>query len=133
MKEPIWLSKEAVLLLHAGSLARFGGTEGIRDEGLLESALARARNILAYKPKADLADLAASYAFGFTKNHGFIDGNKRAALMACGLFMARNGYLLEADPGEAAGAILSLSGDAITEAQFAHWGRLHSVKNRARR
>ena len=84
--EPSWISKKALLVLHEESIAEFGGARGLRDEGLLESALARARNTYAYNPAATLAELAASYGYGVAKNHAFVDGNKRAAFLCIGLF-----------------------------------------------
>lgn len=86
--EPRWISKKALLLLHEESLAIFGGPPGVRDEGLLDSALARPKNTFAYRPESTVADLAASYGFGLVKNHAFVDGNKRAGFLAIGLFLA---------------------------------------------
>jgi len=94
--EPSWISKKALLVLHEESIAEFGGARGLRDEGLLESALARARNTYAYNPAATLAELAASYGYGVAKNHAFVDGNKRAAFLCIGFFRAINGYRLTA-------------------------------------
>ena len=124
MTEPIWIEKEALLLLHAKSLARFGGAEGLRDEGLLDSALARPRNAFHYDDLGDVAGLTASYAFGLAKNHPFIDGNKRAAFMAVGLFLGANGWELVAGPVEAIRAVQALAGGEIGEAEFAAWLRL---------
>jgi death-on-curing protein len=125
MKEPAWAEKEALLLLHAKSLARFGGAEGVRDEGLLDSALARPRNAFHCDDLSDIAGLAASYAFGLTKNHPFADGNKRAAFMAVGLFLGSNGWELNAEPVEAIRAVIALAAGAIGEGEFAAWLRLH--------
>ena len=86
MTPPRWVGKEALLVLHEESVARFGGASGLRDEGLLDSALARPRNAYAYDPHRSIAQLAASYAFGLVRNHPFVDGNKRAALLALGVF-----------------------------------------------
>src|SRR5262245_36575414 len=99
--EPRWISRKALLLLHAESLAEFGGARGLRDEGLLESALARPRNVYAYKTGCTIPDLAACYAFGLAQNHPFVDGNKRAAFLSIGLFLAINGYRLQADQVDA--------------------------------
>ena len=98
MTEPVWVDKEALLLLHAKSLSRFGGMEGMRDEGLLEAALARPRHAFHYDGLKDIAGLAASYAFGLTRNHPFADGNKRIVFMAVGLFLGINGWELNAGP-----------------------------------
>ena len=121
MKEPVWIEKEALLILHAKGLARFGGAEGLRDEGLLDSALARAQNSFHYDGQREIAALAASYAFGLAKNHPFVDGNKRAAFMAMGVFLAVNGWTLKADNVGAIQAMLALAGGEIGESQFAAW------------
>jgi death-on-curing protein len=125
MTEPVWVEKEALLLLHTKSLTRFGGLEGIRDEGLLDSALARPQNAFHYDGLRDIAGLAASYAFGLAKNHPFADGNKRAAFMTVGLFLGINGWELDADPVEAIRAVLALAGSEIGEGEFAAWLRLY--------
>lgn len=124
MTEPNWVEKEALLLLHAKSLARFGGADGLLDNGLLDSALARPRNAFHYDGLRDVAALAASYAFGIAKNHPFTDGNKRAAFMAVGLFLGANGWELNAEPADAIQAVLALTGSRIGEAEFAAWLRL---------
>ena len=125
MTEPVWVEKEALLLLHAKGLARFGGLEGVRDEGLLDSALARPRNAFYYDGLRDIADFAASYAFGLAKNHPFADGNKRSAFMAVGLFLGANGWELNAEPVEAIRAVLALAAGEIGEGEFAAWLKLH--------
>ncbi len=125
MKEPVWVEKDALLLLHSKSLARFGGIAGLRDEGLLDSALARPRDAFHYGRLRDLAGLAGIYAFGLAKNHPFVDGNKRAAFMAVGLFLGINRLDLNVDPVEAIRALLALAAGEIGEAQFAAWLRLH--------
>jgi death-on-curing protein len=119
MKEPVWIEKEALLLLHNVGLSRFGGSEGLRDAGLLDSALACPQNVFHYTPKTDLAALAASYAFGLVKNHPFVDGNKRAGFLACNLFLELNGKRLEADIPEAITIVHALAEGTITEEQFA--------------
>ena len=86
-----------MLLLHEESLAEFGGARGLRDEGFLDSALARPENTRAYNPQSTVADLAASYAYGLAKNHAVVDGNKRAAFLSIGLFLAINGYRLKVE------------------------------------
>ncbi|HWC63693.1 MAG TPA: type II toxin-antitoxin system death-on-curing family toxin [Rhizomicrobium sp.] len=130
MKEPVWVEKDALLLLHAKSLARFGGMEGMRDEGLLDSALARPRNAFHHHGVSDIAGLAASYAFGLTRNHPFADGNKRAGFLAVGLFLAVNGRELNAEPVDAIRAMLALAGGEIGEGEFAAWLRLHIKRRR---
>jgi len=125
MTEPVWVEKEALLLLHAKSLARFGGPEGVRDDGLLDSALARPHNAFHHEGLRDIADLAARYAFGLAKNHPFGDGNKRAAFMAVGLFLGVNGWDLNAEPVDAIRAVLALAAGEIGEGEFAAWLKLH--------
>ena len=125
MSEPRWLSNLSAVLLQLESLAEYGGSEGLRDEGLLESALARARNLFTYEGVTDLARLAAAYAFGIVRNHPFIDGNKRAAFMAIGLFLARNGHQLRADKAEAARVMFGVASGEIAEDELAAWIREH--------
>ncbi len=125
MKQPKWLEREALLLLHGQSLARFGGADGITSEGLLDSALARPINRYNFAEGADLADLAASYAFGLVKNHPFVDGNKRIAFLVCGVFLDINGKTLKASASEAVSAVLALAGGDIGEPEFAVWLRAH--------
>jgi len=119
-----WISKTALLLLHDESLAEHGGAAGVRDEGLLESALARPVNLAAYGTP-DLADLAASYAIGLTKNHGFVDGNKRAAFLAVGLFCALNGCRLVTTQIDATQTMIGVAAGEIDEVTFAAWLRSH--------
>ena len=119
--EPRWISKKALLLLHEESLADFGGARGLRDDGLLESALARPQNAYAYKPESTIAELAASYAFGLAKNHAFVDGNKRAAFLSIGLFLAINGYRLKADQVDAIQTMLSVASGQLNEEGLAAW------------
>ncbi|HSV34541.1 MAG TPA: type II toxin-antitoxin system death-on-curing family toxin [Ramlibacter sp.] len=122
-----WVDRGALLLLHAESLAEHGGGQGLRDASLLDSALARPENLAAYG-QPDFADLAASYGFGLAKNHPFIDGNKRTAFLAVGIFLHLNGYRLHATQAEAALAVLALAASEITEAEFAVWVREHAAK-----
>jgi death-on-curing protein len=124
---PRWLSKKALLLLHEESLAAFGGARGLRDEGLLESALARPQQAHFYKPDVTLAQLAAAYCFGIAKNHAFVDGNKRAAFLALGLFLRLNGYRLAVDQAEAVRVILGVAGGEVGEEPLAAWVTAHSV------
>ena len=123
MNQPHWISRRALLYLHSASLATFGGSTGIRDEGLLESALARPQNRFLYAPESDLSELAASYGFGIAKNHPFVDGNKRAAFHSVGLFLSINGYELVADQLDAIQAMMSLAAGELNEEQFAAWIR----------
>ena len=122
-----WVDKQALLLLHDESLAEHGGASGLRDEGLLESALARPLNLVAYGTP-DFADLAAAYGFGIAQNHPFIDGNKRAAFLAVGLFLHINGYRLRAEQAEATATVLALAAGELEEPAFAAWIRERSGK-----
>ena len=119
-----WVDKQALLLLHDESLAEHGGTSGLRDEGLLDSALARPQNRAVYE-YPDVAALAASYGVGVAKNHAFLDGNKRVAFLAVGLFLAVNGYRLKATQLEATSAMLAVAAGELDEAAFAEWLRQH--------
>lgn len=121
-----WISKRILLLLHDESLAEHGGLPGLRDEGLLDSALARAQNLSAYGDP-DLAAVAAAYAFGLVRNHPFADGNKRAAFLAVGLCLSLNGGRLTASPAQATAAVMSLAAGDLGEGEFAAWLRLHIV------
>jgi len=121
-----WINKRLLLILHDESLAEHGGASGLRDEGLLDSALARPLNLLAYG-EPDAADLAASYGLGLAKNHAFVDGNKRAAFLAVGLFLALNGFRLNASQADATLTVMSLAAGEIDDAEFARWIRANSV------
>jgi death on curing protein len=121
-----WISKRALLILHDESLATHGGGSGMRDEGLLDSALARPQNVLAYadpESPPDISTLAASYATGLAKNHPFVDGNKRAAFLSVGMFLLINGHRLNATQADATLAVLALAAGDITETEFADWLR----------
>lgn len=122
MREPRWLPKPLVLTVHERQIEEHGGAHGVRDEGLLESALARPQNLFAYG-ESDAAALAAAYAFGIARNHPFIDGNKRTAFVACELFLAANGYELTARDAECLALMLSLAAGEIGEREFAAWLR----------
>ena len=122
-----WINKQALLLLHDESLAEHGGAAGLRDEGLLDSALARPLNLNAYGTP-DFADLAASYAIGLAKNHAFVDGNKRAAFLAAGLFLHLNGYRLSVSQADATLTMLAVAAGEMDEAGFAAWLRRNCRK-----
>jgi death-on-curing protein len=122
-----WVDRRALMLLHDESLAEHGGSPGLRDEGLLESALARGRNLAAYG-KPDFADLAAAYGVGLAKNHPFVDGNKRAAFLAVGLFLALNGYRLNTTQADATLTMLAVAAGDIDEPGFAAWIRNHMAR-----
>jgi death-on-curing protein len=125
--EPEWLSKALVLAIHDEQLAEHGGGVGVRDAGLLESALARPQNRLAYDAKADLPTLAAAYAFGLARNHPFVDGNKRTAFVAAELFLDLNGMTLAANDHDCVLTMVQLAAGEIEESVYADWLRANSV------
>ena len=120
-----WIDQRLLMLLHDESLAEHGGASGVRDVGLLESALARPLNLLAYG-EPDAADLAAAYGVGLAKNHAFVDGNKRAAFLSVGLFLAMNGFRLTASQADATLTVLAVASSELDEAAFASWIRANS-------
>ena len=122
MKEPVWLSVELVTAIHEEQLRAYGGPAGIRDSGMLESALARAPNKWAYG-EHDLAALAAAYAYGIAKNHPFVDGNKRAALLSMVTFLGLNDIDFVASEAEAVVMILGLASGDIVEEGLTRWIR----------
>ena len=124
MSNWVWIDPEILLTAHDEQLAEHGGASGIRDIGLFESALARPQNLAAYG-EPDTAALAASYAYGLAKNHAFVDGNKRTALVALEYFLALNGFELTADDGQCVLVILSIASGAFTEEELADWIRQH--------
>ena len=122
MKEPLWLEAREIVDLHAEQLARFGGPSGIRDRGMLESALARPVNRWHYGER-DLASLAASYAFGLAKNHPFIDGNKRIAFQSMMTFLRLNDIAFRPQPAQSTAIILALAAGEVSEDSLARWIR----------
>jgi death-on-curing protein len=129
MRAPRWVQREAVLALHAESISRFGGSNGIRDEGLLDSALARAPSLLAYCIPT-LYELAAAYGFGIAKNHPFVDGNKRVAFLASAVFLELNGREFIASELEVVLTFTELAAGNISEAQLAAWLKKNSRRKR---
>ncbi len=124
MTEPEWLEEHEVLAIHEGVLSLHGGAEGVRDEGLLQSALARPRQLFAYgDPPPDLCALAAAYAAGIIKNHPFVDGNKRTGFLLAYTFLRLNGLELRASEGETYMMIMALAAGDLPEAAFAQWLR----------
>ena len=121
--EPRWVSKEAVLVLHDRSIGLHGGASGIKDEGLFESALSRPANLRHYEGVEDLCTLAAVYLVAVASNHPFIDGNKRAAFLAAGLFLRLNGRRLIAEQADAARAVLAVAAGEREIAPVAEWIR----------
>ena len=128
----VWLGKALALDVHDRQIAEHGGSAGVRDEGLLESALARPQQLHAYgDPAPDLADLAASLAGGLARNHPFVDGNKRTAAVACETFLELNGAILEAEDLELFPIYLALAEGKLSEQDFAAWLR-ERVRTRGR-
>lgn len=124
MTNIVWLLEETLTAIHHRQIAEHGGSEGLRDEGLLSSALALPQNLLAYdESRADLASLAAAYAYGSARNHPFIDGNKRTALVAARTFLILNGVDLDATQDEKVLTFLNLAEGAISEEELADWIR----------
>ncbi|CAI9399014.1 hypothetical protein ANOBCDAF_00184 [Pleomorphomonas sp. T1.2MG-36] len=124
----IWLSKAVVLAAHEEQLSEHGGAVGLRDDGLLESALARPKHLLAYtEPEPDIPALAASYAFGIARDHPFTDGNKRTSLVVAETFMLLNGIELEVGDAELLSTWLQLAAGEISESNLAAWLRERSV------
>jgi len=119
-----WINRQVLLLLHDESLAEHGGSSGLRDEGLLDSALARPLNLALYE-QPDVSELVASYGIGLAQNHAFVDGNKRVAFLAIGLFLSINGYRLAAIQAEATLTMLDVASGNINEAALADWIRRH--------
>lgn len=122
MSEPFWLTRQIIVAIHDEQLAIHGGASGLRDEGMLESALDRPRNRWAYE-SAGLAELAAAYAFGITRNHPFVDGNKRTSLLALYTFLGVNGIDFDVPEAEAAAMILSLAAGEVSEESLTRWIR----------
>jgi death on curing protein len=118
-----WLRTDVVLAIHKRQIAEHGGKASVRDMGLLESALARPRNIDAYEPDADIARLAAAYGFGIAKDHPFLDGNKRTPLVATRTFLLLNGFKLDATQQEKYLTFLTLAEGSLSEDDFANWLR----------
>ncbi len=127
-QEPVWLRLEFVRRMHARQLAEHGGTAGLRDEGMLLSALNRPLDKWAYSdPKPDLCELAAAYAFGIAKNHPFLDGNKRTPAVACETFLVRNGLQPTASEEEKYPVYLALASGDLHEDTFADWLRQNTA------
>lgn len=122
MNEPVWLDTEIMIDVHAEQLALFGGPEGIRDLGMLESALGRPVNKFSYGEE-DFAALAAAYAFGIARNHPFVDGNKRAAFAAILVFLGLNDIAFAPPPAEATAIILALAAGEVGEEGLTRWIR----------
>jgi len=124
-----WLLKRTVISLHTDTIIEHRGSAGIRDEGLLESALARPQNLAAYGTPTAF-DLATSYAFGIARNHPFIDGNKRSALLAAYLFLRRNGWKLAAAEADAVAVFRDLASGSLSETELSAWLKQNSHANK---
>ena len=122
-----WIEESVVWAIHEVQLAEHGGSAGVRDPGLLASALARPLNLSNYDSTADAAALAAAYGFGIARNHPFIDGNKRTAFVCCELFLVLNGYLLLAEDAICVSTMLALAAVELSEPEFADRLRTHST------
>jgi death-on-curing protein len=129
-REPKWLSRVVVDAIHADQVREHGGLPGVRDEGSLESALARPRQKWHYSDRTDLPTLAAAYAFGLVKNHPFRDGNKRIGFLALVTFLGVNGHDFSAAEAEVVAEIVALADGRVSEAALADWIRQHSSKRR---
>lgn len=126
MKEPVWIREIEALAFHDQQIALFGGSDGLRDRGLLDSALARPKNLFAYsEDRLTMADLAAAYAVGISSNHPFIDGNKRTAMQVAFVFLEFNGFPVTASQAEACLTFLGVAAGEITEAELALWFAEH--------
>lgn len=123
MDEPVWLERSVVEALHAAQIREHGGRASLRDEGLLESALARPQHMWSYEESADLAALAAEYAFGLAKNHPFLDGNKRVAFVAANVFLILNGQEIEAPEPAVVDGMLRVADGRLDSAALAEWLR----------
>ena len=121
-QEPHWITYDQVKAIHGRQLRRFGGAPGLRDEGMLRSALERPINKWHYE-QAELAELAAAYAFGLAKNHAFVDGNKRVAFLAMMVFLRTNGVRFAPDPAHATKIIMALAAGEVSEASLTRWIR----------
>jgi len=126
MNQWTWIEESVVWAVHEAQLAEHGGSAGVRDPGLLASSLARPLNQVAYG-EPDAATLAAAYAFGIARNHPFIDGNKRTAFVCAELFLALNGYQLQAEDANCVSTMLALAAGDLPEAEFAAWLRTNST------
>jgi death-on-curing protein len=131
MLEPVWLTEALILSVHRRQIAEHGRSAGVRDEGMLESALAGPKQRLAYGgPDTDLPALAAAYACGIARNYPFVDGNKRVAAVACELFLELNGYALAADDPDLYPVFLGLAGGEVGEDDLTAWLREHARPDR---
>jgi death-on-curing protein len=127
-REPRWVSRLVVDAIQTDMLLNHGGVPGLRDEDLLESALARPRQRFTYDATTDLAALAAAYGFGLARNHPYSDGNKRVAFVTMGMFLGLNGLEFTASEAEVVTTLVALASGTVDEDTLADWIRLHTVK-----
>ena len=128
MKTPKWLSPALVTAIHDEAIYEFGGLAGVRDQGLLESALDRARNLLAYEPRSSLFDLASALCVGLAKNRPFLDGNKRTALLATRAFLFLNGHELEPAESDEVATMVAIAEGKLDEVAVAAWLKSNSTR-----
>lgn len=128
MKEPAWITREDCLAIHEMMLAQHGGLAELRDEDLLESALAKPRNLFGYA-KAGFVEMAASYAAGIIRNHPFLDGNKRTGFLVAAVFLEVNGYMLSASEESVVESTLSMAAGKLKESEYAAWLKVNSQKS----
>jgi death on curing protein len=126
MRQPVWLTKTIVEAIHLSQIREHGGQYGIRDTNLLESALSRPINRWAYRQESDIFNLAAAYGYGLTKNHCFVDGNKRVAFMAMYTFLGLNGYEIDVTEPEVVDIMLGVADSSVSEEQLTAWLRRHT-------
>jgi death-on-curing protein len=131
-REPKWLDRRVLVAAHSALLAEHGGAQGVRDAGLLDSALARPRNLLSYG-NPDIFELAAAYAYGIARNHPFLDGNKRAAFLAAYIFLSRNGYTPEMSEAETVVMMNRLAARDLSESELTAWFARNTRVRRGRR
>jgi death-on-curing protein len=127
LDEPEWITREMLDAMHADQIRQHGGSYGVRDAGLLESALMRPQNRWRYESDSDLSTLAASYAFGLAKNHGYVDGNKRVAFSAAYLFLALNGWEIDTPEPEVVAVMVALASGGIGEEHLTEWLRVRII------
>jgi len=125
--EPLWLTRHTVGAIHHAQIRQHGGSYGVRDEGLIASALARPQNRHGYSPHSDLPEIAAAYGYGLTKNHGFVDGNKRVGFMAMYVFLALNGLEIEAAEAEVVVLMTEVASGERSEEDLAEWLRERAI------
>lgn len=126
MTEPTWVEPVVVYRIHELQILAYGGLPGIRDDGLIESAIARPKHMFGYG-SPDLIDLAAAYTAGLCQNHGFLDGNKRTGFVVAEVFLRMNGFRTQASQAEVVAAVESLTDHTLSEAGYANWLRDHAI------